>query len=554
MTGRDQADLETLAGVVRRFGLDALAPTLRACEALAGENPPLDVAVLGQFKAGKSSLLNAVLGEPVFPVGAVPVTTVVMRASAGPVLAAWVTYLDGSAEQIPTDRVVEFVTEARNPGNRRQVAVVDVFTPALRDWPGVRLVDTPGLGSVYAHNAKATRDWLPNAASVLVAVSAERPLSEEDRRLIEEARQTAPRVAVLLTKVDLLSDAERAEVIGFLEDRLRELFGGEVPVLPFSTRVNADEWVARLKDEVLRPTADDVNRERQRVLSHKLTGLALACRGYLAVALRAAERVEADRDQLRASVLDESVRADVLRDELALAEQRLQAAARPAFEGLLLAHHGPVRDRLREALAAELRTWTGNLARQSRRYEEWLRDRLTTELVTLSRTAAPKAAELLRQAEERFRRVVEAFRDRLNRNVTEAVGVSLSPVTWEARRPEVTVSPAAIGYTFDTQWDLLWWLLPMWLVGGLFRRHILRRVDWEVEKNLTRLAGDWSEAVVAAVADLRKQAQEWAEAELETLTRLLTERPTEAGALREYLSRLPDYDRQDGVNSPRGPV
>jgi GTP-binding protein EngB required for normal cell division len=279
-----------IAEVAGRLGLDALAPSLRACEALAAENPPLDVAVLGQFKAGKSSLLNAILGAPVFPVGAIPVTSVVTRAAAAAALTARVTYLDGSTREIPPGTVAEFVTEAGNPGNRCQVAVVDVFTPALRDWPGVRLVDTPGLGSVFAHNTRTTRDWLPNAAVALVAVSSERPLSEEDRRLIEDARQVAPRVVVLLTKVDLLSETDRAEVAGFLEARLRELFGESVPVLPFSTRVDAGRWTARLKGEVLGPVAGDVASERRAALAHKLAGLARVCRGYLTVAIRAAER------------------------------------------------------------------------------------------------------------------------------------------------------------------------------------------------------------------------------------------------------------------------
>jgi hypothetical protein len=76
--------LDALADLVERFGLAPLRPALRACQALSAGELSLDVAVLGQFKAGKSSLLNAVLGEPVFPVGAVPVTAVITRAAAGP--------------------------------------------------------------------------------------------------------------------------------------------------------------------------------------------------------------------------------------------------------------------------------------------------------------------------------------------------------------------------------------------------------------------------------------------------------------------------------------
>lgn len=111
---------------------------------------------------------------------------------------------------------------------------------------------------------------------------------------------------------------------------------------------------------------------------------------------------------------------------------------------------------------------------------------------------------------------------------------------------------AAIGYAFGTHWDLLWWLLPMWLVGGLFRRHVLGLVDWEVEKNLTRLAGDWADATIAAVADLRNQAQGRAERELATLMRLLTEGTTETSVLRDFLNRLPAHADRVQVESSRG--
>jgi GTP-binding protein EngB required for normal cell division len=158
----------------------------------------------------------------------VPVTTVITRAAAGAKRAARVAHEDGSVEEIALAQLAEFVTEAGNPANRRQVAVVDVFTPAMSDWPGMRLVDTPGLGSVFVHNTEATRAWMPNVAVALVTVSADRPFSDEDRRLVAEARQIAPRVVVVLTKVDLLTDAELQEVTAFLDRALRESSGRDV--------------------------------------------------------------------------------------------------------------------------------------------------------------------------------------------------------------------------------------------------------------------------------------------------------------------------------------
>jgi hypothetical protein len=155
---------------------------------------------------------------------------------------------------------------------------------------------------------------------------------------------------------------------------------------------------------------------------------------------------------------------------------------------------------------------------------------------------APVAKELLGQAEARLRRLVEAFRDRLGRNIREATGVTVAPAAWEARRPQVAAVPVTVGRAFMTDWGLLSWLLPMRLVGGLFRRHVLGRVSWEAEKNLRRLASDWSEAVDAAVDDLRAQAAAWVDAELATLARLLGERPAEAVLFREALRRLSPSD------------
>ena len=102
--------------IVERFGLTTLRPSLEACEALAGNmDAPLDVAVFGQFKSGKSSLLNTLLGSELLPVGVVPVTAIVTRVAAGPSLAASVTRQDGSVEPIAPGTIADFVSELRNP-------------------------------------------------------------------------------------------------------------------------------------------------------------------------------------------------------------------------------------------------------------------------------------------------------------------------------------------------------------------------------------------------------------------------------------------------------
>jgi nucleotide-binding universal stress UspA family protein len=362
---------------------------------------------------------------------------------------------------------------------------------------------------------------------------------------VAEARQTAAQVVVVLTKVDLLTDNDRSEVAAFLDRSLRQSFGTSVPVLPFSSRVEPERWARQLREAILLPVAGDVVGERRAALSLKLAALTRACQGYLLLGRQSAQRADADRDRLRSAVLDESVNAAIIRDELRLAEHRVCSGTRAAFEKLFLDHQSAVQQRVIDALAADSRTWQGNLAEQTQRYETWLAERLTAELSPLSRDAAPLAAERLGQAEGRFRRIIEAFRDRLSRNIQEATGVTISPAAWDVKPVELAVVPVAVSRAFMTNWDLLWWILPMWLVGGLFRRHILGRAPWEVEKNLFRLAGDWAVAVGSVVADLRSGATTWVDTELATLDRMLGHRSAEATAFREALRRL------EAIEAPR---
>ena len=136
----------------------------------------LEVAVVGEFKRGKSSLVNALLGREVLPVGVLPLTavpTVLERGAPGCV----VEFADGRRETHDLGQVGRFVTEAANPGNALGVARVLARLPAPLLDQGVRLVDTPGVGSVHAHNTLATGAYLPNLDAAVLVVAADPPIS-----------------------------------------------------------------------------------------------------------------------------------------------------------------------------------------------------------------------------------------------------------------------------------------------------------------------------------------------------------------------------------------
>lgn len=140
-----------LSSTIKFFSMVSLEKQLAATEALLAENPPIDVAVLGQFKAGKSSFLNSLIGIDILPVGVIPVTTAVTRLQYGVNERALIRHFDGRITEAPLTSVGEYTSEAKNPGNAKNVEIVDIELPSLRGFAGLRIVDTPGLGSVYEY-------------------------------------------------------------------------------------------------------------------------------------------------------------------------------------------------------------------------------------------------------------------------------------------------------------------------------------------------------------------------------------------------------------------
>jgi len=93
--------LEKIADTCDRFQMISLNRQLEVARALLEKNPPIDVAVMGQFKAGKSSFLNSLLGQDVLACGAIPVTTAITRLQYGNNERALVRHFDGRITEVP---------------------------------------------------------------------------------------------------------------------------------------------------------------------------------------------------------------------------------------------------------------------------------------------------------------------------------------------------------------------------------------------------------------------------------------------------------------------
>lgn len=225
--------LDHLADLARHLGADEIgAEAADAARRLADRR--FFVACVGQFKRGKSSLLNALVGGAVLPVGVAPVTSVVTVLRAGDAPAASVRWRDGRQESVALASLADYVDERRNPGNAKGVAAIEVFLPSPILQDGLCLVDTPGVGSVFGANTEATRAFIPQVDAALVVLGADPPVSDVELRVVVDLAAQVRDFVFVLNKADRSSAADFAEAAAFTTRVLERTLGRPCPLLEVS--------------------------------------------------------------------------------------------------------------------------------------------------------------------------------------------------------------------------------------------------------------------------------------------------------------------------------
>ncbi|HTW10690.1 MAG TPA: dynamin family protein [Acidimicrobiales bacterium] len=493
--------------------LDQLAAAARGLAAAAGDRQELglragrladrlarrrfNVSVLGEFKRGKSTLINALLGAELMPTGVLPLTAVVTEVAYGEP-GATVVHLDGTTQQVGLEDLADYVTEARNPANQRQVARVEARAPVELLRAGVVLVDTPGIGSVFRHDEAAGRALLEADGAVLV-LSADAPLSAEERNLLSSLSERNAPTFFVLNRVDHLDRGERDEVATFVTDAVAAELGRKARLWCVSARAALG---ARLAGQA--PNQDEGGdfgefySEFRRFIAEDLLGARLET-----------ARAELSRlaHELDDSLAVEAAIADLDAATLAERVSRLQAAAagqRQAFadERTLLerdvaALAGTIERALADFAATEPAKCDHRLVEVARstpmaRLEGALRR--TVEGLVRESFEGFRLAEA-DKAESSWRRLAERFRDRTQERVN-AVRAAAADI-FQVELPQLSVPQVAeereryfylflnVGHSGEGLDRLLRRLLP----APAVRRRLLGRARADLAGEFDKHAG-----------------------------------------------------------------
>ena len=167
------------------------------------------LVVVGEFNAGKSAFINALVGVPVAQEGVTPTTAQI--------------------------NILQYGDTQERTVSGKALHVITAPVPILRD---IRIVDTPGTNAIIREHEAITSEFVPRSDIVLFVTSADRPFTETERAFLEQIRDWGKKVVIVINKIDILAGAgEVDEVRTFVADNARSLLGVSSEIFPVSARL-----------------------------------------------------------------------------------------------------------------------------------------------------------------------------------------------------------------------------------------------------------------------------------------------------------------------------
>ncbi len=194
------------------------------------------LVVLGLFKRGKSSFINSLLGEIVVPSGVVPLTAIITLIEHSDEKYAEIYFKDGKKEKVRIDEVKDFIAEAKNPNNEKNVTKVIIYYPS-EILKFVTIIDTPGVGSSLEHNTQTTLEFVNKIDAAVFMLSTDIPITKLEVEFLSKLKEIVPRIIFVLNKTDLLENESLTELTDYNNQVLSGICENNFKIIQTSSKL-----------------------------------------------------------------------------------------------------------------------------------------------------------------------------------------------------------------------------------------------------------------------------------------------------------------------------
>ncbi|MBB3187488.1 dynamin family protein [Microbacter margulisiae] len=533
-------DYTILLTEIKRINVLTGAPDLtRPLEALLNDKRrKINVAVLGQFKTGKSSLINSLLQNDILPVGVVPLTAIVTQILYDHEPSVHIQFIDGTELNTTLDHLATYVTEKHNPNNERKVAQAEVFHPALEPFSNISFVDTPGLGSFYKHNSDTTLEWLPFTGLAIAVISAERPLSEEDITLLKGIATYCPDLVIVVTKTDLFGSKELQEIRQYINASVSKSLQRDIEVLEYSTITQTDQQRKSILEQVITPLHDKIDQKREEIMLFKFKAAIRQSIVYADLALQASLKRLAEKNQITKTLQEMERNHHHHEKEMMLSTSSFKGEIREKLETIIISCLQEMEHNLQITFEHDFQYFRGTLFNVSKQFEQWLAKNIRKELLKIDESYYDQINQLVMEYLDYYRYTAVQFRQQLEEKLTESFGIHLSETYWQCDFMGVEKPDVSIYRVFDSHLDSLLFFLPIKGFSRLFYNHFKKQIPLEAEKNLHRYISFVTTKIFQSIDALHAQAVTYIKSEMTIIINILTRETGNNEELTESLGKL----------------
>ncbi len=275
------------------------------------EEDRFHLVVVGEFNHGKSSFVNALLGEAVLPVGVTPTTAAIHHLKYADTPESTVVYSSGKRESIPFGDTRRFAVGGGSSPD--DVDYLEVGYPAALLKERILLVDTPGVNDLSLQRADITYSYIPRADAVLFLLDAGQILKESERQFLQDKllKGSRDKIVFVIAKWDILNDEEKKEALAYARTQLAKLVKDPV-VFPVSaeTAMQEGKMAESGMPELLAHLTNFLAEERGRILLDNALGEGLNVANLLTKGVDARRRslaMKTDELERRIKMLQEDL-------------------------------------------------------------------------------------------------------------------------------------------------------------------------------------------------------------------------------------------------------
>jgi small GTP-binding protein len=232
--------LKALAGQAGTLGMQSLKTDIIAVRLPKLADERFNLVVLGEFNHGKSTFVNAMIGEAILPVGITPTTATINHIVWSKEPSARAVLRDGTTQAVDTSEIAEYVTMEGE--HSEGIRYLELGYPAEILQDRITLVDTPGVNDISEARAEITYSYIPRADAVIFLLDSTQVLKRSERIFIQQRllRRSRDKLLFVLGKNDLLDPDEQKETLAFAKENLGALIDDPV-IFSLSARSYLEE-------------------------------------------------------------------------------------------------------------------------------------------------------------------------------------------------------------------------------------------------------------------------------------------------------------------------